>query len=481
MMHLKTTALISLHNMNNIIQFNTGLTPKEKISHAHDYLHEEHPIGIPFLSKWKIIEDDSIPTACTNGVTLKYSPTWIGKLPSNVVKAIVLHEVAHVLFGHQLRRGSRDHKLWNIAADLAINSHLEPWYGELGVLSELKKDGIAAGIFPLEGKYLELPPGKSAEWYYERVVDLVNEPDQPEEGEDGEQGEGQADPPDGAITDPGPTGEAEGKADSKSEGEEEFQERIKDFLGDDYDKPGFGDIEDSPEASDDPIEAEEDWKEMVSDAVVLQKAQGKGLGKGMDILEDHVNKRANNGWAILRQWITKLSIGGYTWKRPSRRHGWRKGIVLPNNRTKNKTSGVVILDTSGSMGRSECDEAMRQIDRICREYGSAEVTLVQCDTVVHEDAVKKFTKADFPLKVPEVWYGRGGTEMYPAIRWVAERAAQFDWCILVSDMYWEVMWTPEDVPHTGVPTVYLGVNTDPEQTIKPDNPQTHYIAVQVAA
>jgi len=504
--------------MNNIIKFNTGLTPKEKISHAHDYLHEEHPIGIPFLSKWKVIEDDSIPTACTNGATLKYSPTWVGKLPSNVVKAIVLHEVAHVLFGHNLRRGDRDPRLWNVAADLAINSHLEPWYEDLGVLHELKHGEDAAGLFPLEGKYASLPSCKSAEWYYEKVLELVNQP--PEEGEDeggdegegegqGEQGEGegQAEPPEGAIIDPGPpseggdqtgdqTGEGQGepgedkdadpsngkgKGEGKGEGERELQDRIKDFLGDDYDKPGFGEVEDSPEVSDDPIEAEEGWKEMVSEAVVMQKAQGKGLGQGMDILQDHVNKRANNGWALLRQWITKLSIGGYTWKRPSRRHGWRKNILLPNNRTKNKTSGVVILDTSGSMGRNECDEAMRQIDKICREYSNAEVTLVQCDTRVHEGAVKKFTKADFPLKVPEVWYGRGGTEMYPSIEWVAKRSSQYDWCIMVSDMYWEVMWEPENVPHTGVPTVYLGVNTDPEVEIKAHNPQTHCISVQVAA
>jgi predicted metal-dependent peptidase len=477
--------------MNNIIKFNTGLTPKEKISHAHDYLFEEHPIGIPFLSKWKVIEDDSIPTACTNGKHLKYSPSWIGKLPSNVVKAIVLHEVAHVLFGHNLRRGDRDPRLWNIAADLAINSHLEPWYDNLGVLHELKHGEDASGLFPLEGKYASLPPCKSAEWYYLKVLELVNQPNEPEEGEEG-QDEGE--PPEGAITDPGPADGGEGQpgeepgegkdtdpSKGKAEGERELQDRIKDFLGDDYDKPGFGDVEDSPESSDDPIEAEEDWKEMVSEAVIMQKAQGKGLGQGMDILEDHVNKRTNNGWAILRQWVTKLSIGGYTWKRPSRRHGWRKGIVLPNNRTKNKTSGVVILDTSGSMGRNECDEAMRQIDKICREYSNAAVTLVQCDTKVHETQVKKFTKADFPLKVPEVWYGRGGTEMYPSIEWVSKRSSQFDWCIMVSDMYWEVMWEPENVPHTGVPTVYLGVNTDPEVDIKPHNPQTHCISVQVAA
>ena len=71
--------------------------------------------------------------------------------------------------------------------------------------------------------------------------------------------------------------------------------------------------------------------------------------------------------------------------------------------------------------------------------------------------------------------------MYPAIRWVAERANQFDWCIIVSDMYWEIMWTPENVPYTKVPTVYLGINTDPEADLRPPHPQTYYLPVEIAA
>jgi predicted metal-dependent peptidase len=485
--------------------FKNGLTAKEKIVNAQDYLWDEHPIGIPFLSKWKIIEDDSISTACTNGATLRYSPDWIGKLPSQVVKGIMLHEVAHVLFAHHLRRGDRDPRLWNIAADLAINSHLEPWYSKLGILSDLKKDGVASGVFPLEGNYVKMPSGKNAEWYYHELINQIN--NQPEEEEDeeeleieaydfdapedqGQQGEPESNTPaessdldDADVNRCSAQGDEEGEQDSNqsNETEDKFQELVKQFLGDDYDKEGMGDISDAPETDEQDIkEIEEAWKDTLSEAVVLQKKQGEGFGDGLSILEC-INKRANNGWSMLRQWITKMSVGGYTWKRPSRRHGYRKDVILPSNRTKNKTNGVVIVDTSGSMGDLECAEAIVQIDKIIREYRNATVTLVQCDTRVIESGTRTFTKADFPLRIPNEWYGRGGTDMIPSINWVKERSSQYDWCLIVSDMYWEIMYDPDRVPHAGVPTVYVGINTSPDMEIKPNAPQTHYIAVEVAA
>jgi len=478
----------------------TGLTPKEKINLAHDYIYDEHPIGLPYLSQWEVKESLKIPTACTNGKHLTYNPDWIGSLPSDVVKAIVLHEVAHVLFGHQLRCGSRDRRLWNIAADLEINGHLIPWYDTLDVTHELREDGLAGGVFPLYGRYISMDDGKAAEWYYNKLVKEITEQPDPE-GDEGEgegegdkdggsgEGSGSGDPPSHIVEDPASTEEADtdpapAEGSDKGEGrgnnaEESFQRKVKEFLGEDYDNPGLGQVEAAPDVGDDKIAAEEEWKEMVSDAIVLQKEQGGGFGQHLDILDQLINKRCNNNWQVLRDWVSKRSLGGYTYKRFSRRHGWRKDILLPNNKTKNQTRGVMILDTSGSMGRDECDEAVRQMDKICREYRKAEITLIQCDTRVIDQHIKQFRATDFPLKIPEKWYGRGGTHMYPAINWVSQRANEFDWCILVSDMYWEVMYSPDEIPHTKIPTVYLGVNTDPDANLKPPHPQTHYLAVEV--
>jgi len=475
----------------------TGLTPKEKVNLAHDYIYDEHPIGLPHLSQWKVRESVQVPTACTNGKHMTYNPEWIGKLPSNVVKAIVLHELAHVLFGHQLRRGDRDPKLWNIAADLEINGYLVQWYCDLNAYMELREDGIAQGIFPEYGRYKNLPSNRSAEWYYNKLVEQINETPDPNDSDyvaqpvsvdsdDGEgegEGEGEGDPSDSTGTGAGGDEEGEGEgSSSKSESEQVFQRKMKEFLQEDYELPGFGEVQDAPSLEEDRLEAEETWKETVSQAVVLQKEQGRGFGHEVDVFEELTNQRNKENWKnILSDWVTKRSLGGYTYKRMNRRFAYRKDICLPSNRTKNSTRGAIIVDTSGSMGRSEMDESVRVIDKVCRAFSKAEITLIQCDTRVLDEHIKTLKRHDFPLKVPEKWYGRGGTDMYPAINWVAKRANQFDWCILISDMYWEIMYKPEDVPHTKVPTVYLGINSDPDADLRPPHPQTFYIPVEVAA
>jgi predicted metal-dependent peptidase len=203
------------------------------------------------------------------------------------------------------------------------------------------------------------------------------------------------------------------------------------------------------------------------------------MGHGVDIIEKYVAKRTNISWTLLRQWVSRCSIGGYNWNRPSRRHGWRvEDVLLPNNRSKNACNGVILCDTSGSMGTEEMNEALRQIQKIISEYRNATITLVQCDRRIVEESIKTFSKYDFPLRSEHEWFGRGGTNMAPALNWVAEHRQQFDWCIMVSDMEWEVNWNPEEVPNTFIPTVYLAVNNE---AVKPPHAQHHALSVKVAA
>ena len=490
--------------------FSKGVTPGEKIDIAHEYLFDTHPVGIPFLSQCKITPKHGIQTACTDGKSIWYNPAWIASLFINVVKAIMLHEVAHILFGHPLRRGDRNHKLWNKACDLAINSHLQPYYEALGVMHHLTGDGIAAGLFPRHGKYVHLPGNMSAEWYYEQLIDMVSQEPDPDPD-----GEGQGEPCDDGDPDPNADsdgdGEGEGEgtpqpgdadsdgdsdADSDGDGDADpdkdqdgsgsgsskpstpFERKLKSFLGDDYDKDGMGEITDSPEADESKEDAQERWEEQVSQAVILQKEHGHGFGKGLDIIEQFVAKRTNIAWALLRQWVTKESTGGYNWRKFNRRYAWQNQVLFPNPRSKNQTDGAIILDTSGSMGQEEMNESLRQIQKIIGEFRNAKVTLIQCDARVVDEATKVYSRADFPITTPVEWYGRGGTDMKPAINWVREHSKRFDWCILVSDMEWEIRHRPESVPYTGLPTVYLAVN---HPAVKPPHPNTHALSVDVAA
>ena len=70
------------------------------------------------------VEDDSIGTAATDSKNLFYAPSYIEKLSIEEVIFVYLHEILHCALGHIWRQKDKDHRLWNIATDYAINGML---------------------------------------------------------------------------------------------------------------------------------------------------------------------------------------------------------------------------------------------------------------------------------------------------------------------------------------------------------------------
>ena len=72
----------------------------------------------------------SISTMATDGVRIMCGVQFVLNQPLDIVMFGLLHELVHVYFAHHGRRGSRDPKVWNIAADIYVN----------GLCSELLAD-----------------------------------------------------------------------------------------------------------------------------------------------------------------------------------------------------------------------------------------------------------------------------------------------------------------------------------------------------
>ena len=91
-------------------------------------------------------EDTGCPTAWTDGRTLGYSPEFVAGLSLAETKGLLAHEVMHCAMAHQTRRGSRDKKKWNVAADYAINGILDASKVTLpgGALIDSAFDGMSA-------------------------------------------------------------------------------------------------------------------------------------------------------------------------------------------------------------------------------------------------------------------------------------------------------------------------------------------------
>ena len=96
----------------------------KRLSKAKTSLILESPfIGSVALNMPMTLSDE-VPTAATNGKRVLYNPDFIESLTDEELKFLVAHECLHPMLEHNYRRGSRDPKKWNKAADFVINQLL---------------------------------------------------------------------------------------------------------------------------------------------------------------------------------------------------------------------------------------------------------------------------------------------------------------------------------------------------------------------
>ncbi len=69
----------------------------------------------------RFIPTQELPTAATDGKDIFVNLDYMRSLPIDQQDGLILHEVLHAALLHVPRRGTRDAKLWNIAADIVIN------------------------------------------------------------------------------------------------------------------------------------------------------------------------------------------------------------------------------------------------------------------------------------------------------------------------------------------------------------------------
>lgn len=86
-----------------------------------DLLFRSPLFGLTVLgSAIRVKELRDIPTMCTDGRTIWYSPDWVLKKPRPSIMFDVLHETLHCFGNHPKRRGQRDQRIWGYAVDVRV-------------------------------------------------------------------------------------------------------------------------------------------------------------------------------------------------------------------------------------------------------------------------------------------------------------------------------------------------------------------------
>lgn len=129
-----------------------------KLAKAKTALILEHPFVGTIALSMPFEFDESIKTAATNGKRIKFNPEFVDSLTDEEVKFLVAHECFHPMLEHNFRRGDRQHKKWNVAADYVINKLLtDESIGRMPKVGLLDDNIYNAGHGTSEGIYNILP------------------------------------------------------------------------------------------------------------------------------------------------------------------------------------------------------------------------------------------------------------------------------------------------------------------------------------
>jgi len=351
--------------------------------HAYRLLMDE-PFFACLSRKIEKKVDRSIPTAGVyvnkqNGqFEMIYNPEFLDSLPEEHVKGVLKHEFYHLIFEHVTSRKPEGvpHKTWNIAADLAINSHL------VGELPEL---ACMPGVGPFE----DFPKLQSAEWYLKNLTD-----DQVDQCDNGEGGDGDPQPGTGQV----------GNHD------------------------GWDEDSNSPAADAANQMAKERLKQAMKEAAQEASKSPNGWGSiGGELKKDIMKKLETKvDWKKVLRYFIKTSQRANkssTIRRINRRYAY----IHPGKKVKRQAKIAIAIDQSGSVSDEMLQKFFGELNKLSK---LASFTVVPFDTKVNDKLVYEWGKGK-NHKAQRVMCG--GTCFDAPTEYVNKRG-DFDGVIILTDM-----------------------------------------------
>ena len=319
-----------------------------------------------------------------------YNPKFFADLTDLERADVLKHEFYHVLFEHVTGRMPSDvnMKLWNIATDLAINSHL----------NNLPEGGLIPG--EKDTPFENLPRGESAEWYMANMPEFDNDKGENQSGPSSSESQGQ-----------GSSGGDPSDGDSQSDG-------IPDTLDD-----HSGWQECSQDIKD---MAKERLKEVVRKAAEEASASNRWGSvsqdtrkKVMKMLETKVDWRK-----VLRYFVksSQRANRSSSIKRINRRYAY----IHPGRKANRVARVAVSVDQSGSVDDNMLAMFFAELNKLAQ---IAEFVVIPFDTRVDESKV--FTWKKGQTKLPERVL-QGGTCFDAPTDYVNNEG--FDGHIILTDM-----------------------------------------------
>jgi predicted metal-dependent peptidase len=373
--------------------------------HIFRYLKEE-PFYAALSRHIEKYPSNAIPTAgvCINPESgtfeLLYNPDFLEKLSDDEIMIVLKHEYMHLILEHVTGRmpDKSQMKMWNHATDLAINSEIFP---------KECKDSIKnlwdMCLLPgKEGPYKDLPRGESADFYFDKIKEMVEE--QKKNGNQNQQGEGQGE------------GQSGGGQPQDGDGE-----------GSGFDShEGWGEDGKNPIPQEVRELAKERLRQAMNEAANEANRTGSWGTISQSMRKDIIKRLSSKvDWKKVLRYFIKTSQKAD--KQNSVRKINRRFPYIHAGRKTNRTAKIAIsIDQSGSVSDAMLMTFFAELDNLA-EF--AEFTVIPFDDGVAEDKIYVWKKGQ-KKKAERVLCG--GTNFDSPTKYVNEK--NFDGHIILTDM-----------------------------------------------
>ena len=320
----------------------------DKIVIARVGLLLRHPFFGNMATRMKLVDaSEWLSTAATDFRNFYFNREFFEKMTPRQVEFVVAHEILHCVFDHMSRRESRDPKLFNIAADYAVN----------GILKRDKIGDDPPVKFFFDRKY----DGWSAEQIYDDL----------EKNYDDEQLNQLGQLLDEHLT----SGEGDPNGNQPQYTKDELRQ-IRDEI-----REAMVQAAQSCEAGNVPAEISRLIKEFT---------------------ETKMNWRE-----LLRQQIQSTLKSDFSFARPNRK-GWHTGVILPGSNFDQTIDVCISIDMSGSISNAQAADFLGEIKGIMQEFKDFNMKIWCFDTAVYAEAdFDGYTADEIDTYEP---VGGGGTD-----------------------------------------------------------------------
>jgi predicted metal-dependent peptidase len=337
--------------------------------------------------------DEWCGTAATDGRNFYYNSRFIDMLKPKEVEFLFGHEVLHCVYDHFGRRGDRDHMLFNVANDYAVNG-------------DLKKHRVGEFITSVPCLYDAKYEGKSSEEIYDILYENAEKIDI------------------GSLIDKMLDEHLDGEGSGDGEEDEDGK---KNGRG----RPKLSETE------------RQQIRDEIKEAVLAAAAASDGAGNlpaGVRRIIQDMTAPKMNWREFLRMQLESTIKSDFTWMRASRR-GWHMDAVMPGMKNDEMIDIAISIDASGSMGADMLKDILSETQGIMDSFPAYKLHVVSFDTQVYNP--QQFDSENLDNLVDYEIHGGGGTDFDCVFEYFKENDIQPKRHIMFTDGYPFGSWGDE--------------------------------------